>query len=108
MTMLRLRIGFHEQYSGRQTHSVSATRRGAYRQVEVWCGGARYKVTFTKTLNLVSIHEFVRTGRLGPFADFHWSQRWHRRYKQKGRRTLSPLFVDLVVPARDACRRGVE
>lgn len=69
--------------------------------VEVWAEKQRYKLTFNRFLNLVSIQHFCLRG--SSYLDYwHWRQVWHRTYK--AHKPFSPLNVDLIWTALEQAK----
>lgn len=92
------------------TRAVSITRTGSYTQVEVWTNKTRFKITFERFLNLVSIQRFVREGTGPDYLCFwQWKQEFHRSYRRRSGRSLHALHVDIVHAALELAhmkRRG--
>ncbi len=81
------------------TFVMAIRRHGPYTQVEVWANTYRFKLSFDRFLNIISIQRFVKGEH---YESWHWRQEFNRGYKRN--RSLIPLHVDLVVTALEGAK----
>lgn len=86
------------------TRATSVTRHGQYTQVEVWANKTRFKLSFDRYLNLISIQRFVlHLNGIYDFQSWVWRQEFNRDYRRKS--SLRPIHVDIVCAALEQARR---
>lgn len=84
----------------RATRCTSLTHHGPYTQAEVWANKMRFRISFDRYLNIISIQRFVQNGL---YDYWQWRQEFNRGYKRKS--SLKPLHVDIIVCALESARR---